>query len=245
MKSLGVTKGAGLGYSISPSSSAAAENTVKALAALGLPGGYVNTSIPFGGENVGPVILDMKRQGVDGAYLAMDNNTNFAVANAAIQNGLNFKALLMATGYDETLLQNPTTVATAEKSNLYLASNFVPYEAATPGVIRMQNIFQKYLGIPTTTHPLFGYWVDYATAQLLIDTLMAAGRNPTRQGFVDAARSFDNYTADGLLCSGLSYTYATYGKTSTRDGCSYILQVKNGKFVVVSKVTGHNIVTGS
>ncbi len=241
MKEQGVTKGAGLGYSISPSSSAAAENTVKALAALGLPGGYVNTSIPFGGENVGSVILDMKRQGVDGAYLAMDNNTNFAIANAAEQNGLTFKALLMATGYDETLLSNPTTVATAEKGNVFIASNFTPYEQATPGVTRMQNVFQKYLSIPTTTHPIFGYWIGYADAQMLIDGLMAAGRNPTRQSFVDGVRSFDNWNDDGIFCSGLSFTMATYGQTSTRESCSYILKVQGGKFVVVAKVTGHNI----
>jgi branched-chain amino acid transport system substrate-binding protein len=245
MKDQGVTKGAGLGYSVSPSSSAAAQRIVEALATVGLPGGYVNTSIPFGGENVGSVILDMKRQGVDGAYLAMDNGTNFAVANTAIQNGLIFKALVMATGYDEDLLNNPTTVATAEKGNVFIASQFVPYEAATPGVDRMRATFQKYLGLSASYHPIYGYWVAYADAQLLIDGLMAAGRNPARQGFVDAVRSFDNYTADGLFCGGVSFTLATYGKVDTRDGCSYIMKVQNAKFTVVGKVTGHNIAPSS
>jgi ABC-type branched-subunit amino acid transport system substrate-binding protein len=241
-KQQGVTKPAGLGYAISPSSSAAATNFVTAMTTLGVPGGEVITSIPFGGENVGSVILDLKQHGVDGAYLAMDNNTNFAVANAAIQNGLNFKALVMATGYDESALNNPTTLATAEHGNVYLASNFTPYEVPNnPGVTRMQNVFQKYLGIAPTTHPVFGYWVMYADAQLLIDGLMAAGRNPTRQGFVDAVRSFDNWTDDGIFCAGVSFTTATYGTIITRDGCSYILNVQNGKFNVVGKVTGHNI----
>jgi ABC-type branched-subunit amino acid transport system substrate-binding protein len=245
MKQQGVTKGAGLGYAISPSSSAAAQRIVDGLATMGLPGGYVNTSIPFGGENVGSVILDMKLQGVDGAYLAMDNGTNFAVANTAIQNGLVFKALVMATGYDEGLLNNPTTLATAEKGNVFISSNFVPYEAATPGVNRMRAIFQKYLGIPVSYHPIYGYWVGYGDAQLLIDGLMAVRRNPTRQGFLDAVRSFDNYTADGLFCSGVSFTSATYGKVDTRDGCSYVIKVADGKFTVVGKVTGHNIAPSS
>jgi branched-chain amino acid transport system substrate-binding protein len=245
MKQQGVTKGAGLGYSISPSSSAAAQRIVDGLAMEGLPGGYVNTSIPFGGENVGSVILDMKRQGVDGAYLAMDNGTNFAVANTAIQNGLTFKALVMATGYDEDLLNNPTTVATAEQGNVFISSSFVPYEAATTGVSRMRATFQKYLGLSTSYHPIYGYWVAYADAQLLIDGLMAAGRNPARQGFVDAVRSFDSYTADGLFCSGVSFTLATYGRVDTRDGCAYIIKVQNGKFTIVGKVTGHNIAPSS
>jgi hypothetical protein len=175
----------------------------------------------------------------------MDNNTNFAVANAAVQNGLTLKALVMATGYDETLLTNPTTLATAEKGNVFISSGFVPYEVATPAVNQMRAIFQKYLGIPTTTHPLFGDWVDYATAQLLIDGLKAAGRNPTRQGFVDAVRSFDNWNGDGLECSGVSFTMATYGQIITREGCTYIIKVQNGKFVVVGKVTGHNVAPSS
>jgi branched-chain amino acid transport system substrate-binding protein len=241
MKQQGVTKGAGLGYSVSPSSSAAAQNVVAALTTVGLPGGYVNTAIPFGGENVGSVILDMKKQGVDGAYLAMDNNTNFAIANAAIQNGLTFKALVMATGYDHTLLDNPTTVATAEKGNVFIASNFTPYEAATPGVDRMRDVFQKYLNIPRDQVPIFGYWIGYADAQLLIDGLMAAGRNPTRQGFVDAVRSFDNWTDDGIFCAGVPFTMATYGQTNTKEGCSYIINVVNSKFNLVGKVTGHNV----
>ena len=245
MKQQGVTKGAGLGYSISPSSAAAAQNIVSALATVGLPGGYVNTSIPFGGENVGSVILDMKRQSVDGAYLAMDNNTNFAIANSAIQNGLTFKALVMATGYDQNLLNNPTTVATAEKGNVFISSQFVPYEAATPGVQRMQAVFQKYLNLAPSYHPIFGYWIGYADAQLLIDGLMAAGCQgtsyPTRQDFVDGVRSFDNWTDDGIFCSGLSFTTATYGTTVTREGCAYEIKVQNGQFVVVTKASGHNL----
>jgi branched-chain amino acid transport system substrate-binding protein len=245
MKAQGVTKGAGLGYSVSPSSSAAAQRIGEGLATVGLPGAYVNTSIPFGGENVGPVILDMKKQGVDGAYLAMDNNTNYAIANSAIQNGLTLKALVMATGYDENLLNNPTTVATAEKGNVFISSQYVPYEAATPGIDRMRDILQKYANVPRDQHPILGYYFAYGDAQLLIDGLMAAGRNPTRQGFVDAVRSFDNWTDDGTFCSGVSFTMATYGQFLTREGCSYMIKVANGKFVVVGKVSGHNIAPSS
>jgi ABC-type branched-subunit amino acid transport system substrate-binding protein len=242
MKDQGVIKGAGLGYTISPSSSNAAIKFANgSLPAVGLPKGYVNTSIAFGGENVTPVVLDMKRQAVDGAYLAMDNNTNFAVANSAVQNGLILKALVMATGYDHTLLDNPTTVATAEKGNVFISSQFAPYEANNPGVDRMRDVFQKYLNTPRDQVPVFGWWIGYGTAQLLIDSLKAAGQNPTRQGFVDGARSFDNYTDDGIFCSGVSYTMATYGMDSTKPTCSYFIKVANGKFVLVGKVPGHNI----
>jgi len=243
MKDLGVSKGAGLGYGISPSSSTAATQFANvALPAVGLAKGYVNTSIPFGGENVGPIILDMKKQGVEGAYMAMDANTNFAIANTAVQNNLNPKVLEFATGYDENLLKNPTTVATAEKANVYISTAFIPYEVspANPGTERMRDVLQKYAGLSRDDHPIFGYYESYGQAQLLIDGLKAAGRNPTRQQFVDAVRKFDNYTVDGLACTGVSFTPDTYGKIdTTKQSCTYYVKVENGKFVVAQKATGH------
>jgi hypothetical protein len=74
---------------------------------------------------------------------------------------------------------------------------------------------------------------------------MAAGRNPTRQGFVDAVRSFDNWNDDGIFCSGVSFTTATYGQFVTREGCSYIINVVNGKFNVLGKASGHNVAPSS
>jgi ABC-type branched-subunit amino acid transport system substrate-binding protein len=244
LKAQGVTKAVGLGYSISASSTAAAQRFVQGMATVGIPG-VVNTSLQFGGGNVQPVILDLKRQGVDGAYGALDNNTLFLLANAAAQNGLNFKAFVFATGYDQGLLNNPTTTAAAENGHVFFASQFTPYEAANAGVKRMQDVFQKYLNLSPDNHPIFGYWIGYGMAQLLIDGLMKAGQNPTRQSFVDAVRSFDKWDDDGILCTGLSFTLASYGKFPTADGCSYFLKVQGGKFVLVTKAVGHNVVSGS
>jgi ABC-type branched-subunit amino acid transport system substrate-binding protein len=245
MKDQGVVKGAGLGYGISPSSANAAKRFAEqGLPAVGLGKGYLNTSIPFGGENVGPIILDMKKQGVNGAYLAMDNNTNFAIANSAIQNGLDLKALVMATGYDQSLLDNPTTVATAEKGHVFIGAAFAPYDSGNAGTNRMQAVFKKYLSLDGV--PTFGFYEGYATAQLLIDGLKAAGRNPTRQGYVDAVRSFDSYDVDGMACSGVSFTMETYGKVDTKkESCQYFVKVEGGKFVATDKVTGHLIDPGA
>jgi branched-chain amino acid transport system substrate-binding protein len=240
-KSKGVTKAAGLGYGISPSSSRAAESFAKqGVVAAGLPVGYVNTAIPFGGENVGPIILDMKKQGVDGIYMAMDNNTNFAIASQAVQNDLIPKAMLAATGYDDSLLENANAVATAEKANMYISTSYVPVEADNNAATKkMVATLKKYGGF-TGSHPSFGLFEAYAQAELIIEALKKAPKNPTRQDFVDAARTFDNYTGNGLTCSGVSLTMASYGKVdTTRESCAYVVKVVDGKFVVDSQMKGH------
>lgn len=239
MKDQGVTKGSGLGYGVSPSSSRAATNLAKAgLPAVGLPEGYVNTSIPFGGENVGPVILDLKNQGIDGAYLAMDNNTNYAIVNSVEQNGLKMKAIVMATGYGQELLDQPTTLATAEKAPVFMSTPNIPVELNTPATKRFQSILKQYANYSGV--PSFNWFEGYGAAELLIDGLKKAGQNPTREDFVNAVRTFKNYTVNGLTCSGVDFTPETYGKLdTTKQGCSYFVKVKDGKFVVAEKVTGH------
>lgn len=241
LKKLGVTKGGGLGYGVSPSSSRAAQNFAKAtLPAVGLPEGYVNTSLPFGGENVGPVVLDLKKEGVDAVYLAMDANTNFAVANGLEQAGIPMKAILMATGYGQDLLDQPTTLATAEKGPLFMQAPQVPVEMKTEATKREQEILKKYMGFDGV--PGFNHFEGYGTAELTIDGLKKGPKNPTRKDFVDTIRKWDNYTVNGLTCSGADYRYSTYGKLdTTKTSCAYIMKVENGKFVVAAKTTGHPI----
>src|SRR5262249_33468857 len=110
----GATNVAALGYSISPSSTDAAKGTITAAKAVGLKGGYLNTSIPFGAVNVGPIILAMKAAKVDAVFLAMDNNTNFAILTGAKQAGLNLKVPVAATGYGQSLLDDPASLASAQ-----------------------------------------------------------------------------------------------------------------------------------
>ena len=72
MKSQGVTKCASIGYAGSPSSALAAEGFIKSCQAAGLASGYINTQVPFGSTNVGPIALAMKNAGVDGVYLPIE-----------------------------------------------------------------------------------------------------------------------------------------------------------------------------
>ena len=107
-KALGATKMASLGYGVSPSSTAAAKSNGKyAAPAAGLKSVYTNTTVDFGSTDVSPLVLGIKNSGADSAFYAMNGNTNLAIAQGLVQNGVKMKAELMATGYGQQLLDQP------------------------------------------------------------------------------------------------------------------------------------------
>ena len=111
MKDQGVASVSSFGYGISPSSSDSAKGFALAAKSIGLTVGYLNTSLPFGTINVTAVSLALKASGVTGAYMAMDENTNFAILTAAKQAGVNLKVAISATGYGQNLLNDSSAVA--------------------------------------------------------------------------------------------------------------------------------------
>src|SRR6478736_6537565 len=109
-KKLGATKIGSVGYSISPSSTGVAKDTQKyAAKASGLDPVYLNTAVDFGTTDVGPIVLGLKNAGADAVYLPLDGNTNLAIAQGLRQNGVNMKAVLMASGYGQAMLDSPIT----------------------------------------------------------------------------------------------------------------------------------------
>ena len=101
---------ASLGYGISPSSTAAAESNAKyAAPAVGMKAVYTNTTVDFGSTDVTPLVLGIKNSGADAAFYAMNGNTNLAIAQGLVQSGVKMKAELMATGYGQQLLDEPSS----------------------------------------------------------------------------------------------------------------------------------------
>ncbi|HLY82463.1 MAG TPA: ABC transporter substrate-binding protein, partial [Acidimicrobiales bacterium] len=97
MKAKGVTTVGAIGYGQSPSSSGSAKGFITAAKTLGLNAPYLNVSVPFGGVDVGAIALDIKKNNVQGLWLPMDNNTNFAIVTAAKQAGVNVQVPVSAT----------------------------------------------------------------------------------------------------------------------------------------------------
>jgi ABC-type branched-subunit amino acid transport system substrate-binding protein len=230
MKQMGVKKVAAVGYGVSPSSAAAAKATESYGAkAEGLQSGYLNTNLPFGGTDVGPVVLGIKNSGSDGLYLPLDSDTNFAIVQALQQNGVKMKANVLATGYSQDLLDQP--IAQTIQPSDVMFTTYRPVELGGKAIKEFQANLKKYAGL--TGVPDYGTYTGYIVCDMMIKGLQAAGQNPTRQGFVDAVRGLGKYDAAGLTCAPLNLSKADFGKLDPTS-CSWFVNVKNGKFNVLN-----------
>ena len=231
LKKMGVTKLGAIGYGVSPSSSASAESTVKYGApAAGIKPGYLNTTLPFGGTDVGPEVLGIKNSGSDGMYLPLNTDTNFAIVQGLQQAGVPMKGILMATGYSQDLLDQP--IAKTIQPDVIMLTGYAPVELKTPATKQYQANMKKYSGV--TGVPTYGGYTGYIECDMLVQGLLGAGKNLTRQGFLDSMHKLNKYNGAGLLCQPYDLTLATFGKTPATS-CSWFVGVKDGKFVVLNK----------
>jgi branched-chain amino acid transport system substrate-binding protein len=237
MKALGASKVAAIGYGVSPSSSAAVKSLQEySVPAEGLEAVYTNTSVDFGTSDVGPLVLGMKNAGADAGWYAMDLSTNLALAQGLIQNGVKMKAQLMATGYGHELLDQP--VSKTLGPDIILTTGWAPVELKTKATKRFQADLKKYAGF--TDVPDFGIYTGYIDCDLAIQGLAKQGDDLDPTTYWQALRSIGTYNAGGGLgCTDSSWSLETYGKivagdsTDSRRICTWALQVKDGKFVVL------------
>jgi branched-chain amino acid transport system substrate-binding protein len=226
LKSLGATNVASLGYGVSPSSSASAKGTAEAAKASGLKAGYLNTSIPFGSVNVTSVVLGMKQAGVDSVWLAMDNNTNFAILSTSKQNGLDLKVPVAATGYGQSVLDDPTAAQTAQGA--YFISEGPPLDSKAEKDFRAA--LQKYAGFSGV--PGFDWYQGWTNMDLMIKGLEVAGKNPTRQSFITNLRNVTSYDAGGLLPNSIDLSLAAFGKAPPKS-CQWYAKLQGTTFVPI------------
>jgi branched-chain amino acid transport system substrate-binding protein len=225
-KSQGATNVASLGYGDSPSSAGAAKGFSEAAKSQGLKAGYLNNSIPFGSVNATPLVLAMKQAGVDGGFFAMDNNTNFAIIQVARQNGLTLKVPLLATGYGQSLLDEPPAVQAGQGA--YFISEGPPLK--NPAEQKFRAALQKYAGFSGI--PGFDWYEGWTNADLMIKGLEVAGKNPTRQSFITNLRNVTGYDAEGLLPNAIDLSLANFGKAPEKV-CGWYAKLQGTQFVPV------------
>jgi branched-chain amino acid transport system substrate-binding protein len=231
LKKMGATKVAAVGYGISPSSKAAVENLQKyAIPAAGMKAVYTNSSADFGNVDAASIVLGIKNSGADAVFLPMVEGDNYRILQAIRENGLKMKAIILALGYGQPLLDSP--IAKTFGPEVLLSSIWAPVELKSKATEQFQADLAKYYhykGVPTA-----GMYDGYYQADLLILGLQAAGKNLTRQGFVDAVRGLKTYDQAGLACQPVDISAANYGKASPTS-CGWYVQVKDGKFVPFPK----------
>ncbi len=230
-KKLGAKKIGSVGYGVSPSSSGVAKDTQKyAAPASGLKPVYLNTAVDFGTTDVGPIVLGLKNAGADAVYLPLDGNTNLAIAQGLQQNGVPMKAVLMASGYGQAMLDSPITKTL--NSVDVVSQIYKPAELRNdPAVKQFRSDLKKYSGL--TGVPDYGAYTGYLSCDLAITGLQQAGKNPTARSFIDGIRNLGTYKAANLTCQPLDVSLENFGKTPTKS-CQYFVTFKDGKFVVMN-----------
>jgi len=230
-KQLGATKIGSVGYGVSPASTGVAKDTQKyAAKASGLEPVYLNTTVDFGSTDVGPIVLGLKNAGADAVYLPLDGNTNLAIAQGLQQAGVKMKAVLMASGYGQAMLDSPIT-KTLNSADV-VSQVYKPAELASdPAVKQFRANLKKYGGI--TGVPDYGAYTGYIGCDLAITGIEQAGKNPTQKGFIDGLHKLGTYNGANLTCAPVDISLTNFGKTPV-NSCQYFVTFKNGKFVVMN-----------
>ena len=230
-KQLGATKIGSVAFGVAAPSIAAALGVQQyAAPASGLEPVYLNTSVDFATTDVGPVVLGLKNAGADAVYLPLVGNTDLLIAQGLQQNGVPMKAVLMEEGYAQATLNSP--IAKTLNSSDIVAQSYKPVELKNdPAVKQFTSDLEKYAGI--TGVPDLGAYTGYIGCDLAITGLQRAGKNPTRQGFIDGLHNLGTYKPADLTCQPIDLSLKNYGRTPT-TGCQYYLTFKHGKFVVMN-----------
>jgi branched-chain amino acid transport system substrate-binding protein len=230
-KMAGAKKVAALAYGAASSSVASAKAFMNyAVPGVGLDPVYTNTAIDFGTPDVSPAVLGIKNAGADAVYLPMAAATNVAVVQGLQQNGVEMKASLLGTGYGQDFLDSPA--AKDFPSSAFFLIGYKPVELKTAATKKFQADLKKYAGF--TGVPDFGVYNGYIIADLIIKGCENAGKNLTRQGFVDGVHAVGKYDQAGLACQPVDVSLEGRGHAS-KTSCGYFLQAKDGKFVLFPK----------
>ena len=133
----------------------------------------------------------------------MDSNSNYALAEALKQAGVNLKAAVYATGYEPDVINSP---AWSALQGGYFLSLFRPWLIPNAGTQQMQAAMEKYADFKKTDFPSFSQYEAWAGADLMIKGLERAGPNPTHASVIHALRSIKSYNANGLLPQSFNYS---------------------------------------
>src|ERR1700722_3156475 len=229
MKAEGVTVCGAVGY---PNATAgpSAVAVVKSCTAAGLKNGYLNTQIPVGSTDVGPIALAMQKAGVNGIVLPVVVSTGFALLGALKQLGVKLKVALLSTGYGGDLLASSAAVQAGQ--GYMFSSVGQPIEDNSPATQKMAAALAK---VGVTSTPAFAEQEAYIATAAVAAGLEAAGANVTQKSFITAMRGIHNFTADGLLSPG-AVNFSDYSQVAAgagAAGCIFAATLEGKKFIPV------------
>ena len=141
MKAHGGTVLCSYGYGISPSSSRSAIGTADSFVRAGGKEGELDTSIPFGSSPCPPRRSWRSRRAATPFYAGLDDNSNYALAEALKQEGVKPKVMVFPTGFDPAS-SDPRPGARCRAATS--TRTFHPFHIPNAGTKQMQSALEKY-----------------------------------------------------------------------------------------------------
>ena len=193
---VGATRAGIFGYGNSENSKICAEGNRDSIERHGADAGgltveFFDTSIEFGlAGGVAPQVSEMKDAGVDIIITCLDLNGMRTIAQELVKQDYR----------DQVTMYHPNTYNhdfVAANADLFegdlVFTQFVPFEADIESDLQ-ERFFEYTEGIKVEEQTMVG-WLN---AHLFYEGLLAAGPEFDRASLVDALRTFDNYSHDGL-----------------------------------------------
>jgi hypothetical protein len=136
----------------------------------------------------------------------------------------------MGTGYGQDLLDSSAGKSLPD-STIFLAG-YKPVELKDAATKRFQADLKKYAQV--TGVPDYGMYTGYVLADYTIAAMKKAGKDLTRQNFIDGGHAIGQYDAAGLACAPVDVSVEGRGKVPATS-CGYALKLAGGKFVPFPK----------
>jgi branched-chain amino acid transport system substrate-binding protein len=226
LRHFGATTLGTYGYSISPSSTQGAIEVADSFKHAGGKAPIVNTSLPYGSVNFTSIALVAKQNHLNAIFPAMQDSSNFALAQSLEQAGVKLKAAVFLSGYGPAVVRSP---AWSALQGSYFGSIFRPFSLPNSGTRAMQAALEKYAHFSSAGFPTLYQYESWAGADLMIKGLQLAGNNPTHASVITALRSIKAYNANGLLPNSIDYS-TIFGHDPPQQ-CIWILQARKDGFV--------------
>lgn len=223
VKDNGGTVCGAVGASNVPAATQQAKQFIAECEAVGLKGTAVNSSLPFGSTDVGPLALQLKSENVNALFLPLLTTTAYPLIAQLKELGVNPKLTILRTGYSASTLSNKTQLAASQGLTFSLTA--APIELDTPGAKAMRD---SLTAAGQSGPPSYAQTTIWAEVQALKAGLQQFGKpDPTTAELTTALHSVNNFDDGGLLAP----LKINFGQYNTKTNCTWFVKLTGNAFV--------------
>jgi len=184
------------------------------------------TIVPIGSVDFTAFALSFKADGCNAAECACVLSGSLAMATALHQAGLNKVRIIFAAGPTQQIFQNAQDEAAAENAYFpgIVSSPTYTNAASLAFLAQLRKYDSSYKG----GLPDLGSADGWSVANLMVEGLQQAGKEPTHTSFITGLRKVTNWTDSGLATGPISFVH--FGQDPPTQCFSYVQFVK-GKYV--------------